>query len=247
MAIQCHWPSNPGDLLLFPGEIHVWSACLDSGGQLLERLTATLSADEMVRANRFFFARDRRAFIVARGILRQLLASYLHRAPTDVQFAYHPKGKPFISPTLHHTPLEFNIAHSHGLALLAFSLGSALGVDVEFVRPEFASEEIAERYFAPQEVAELRSLPPAQRPEGFFCGWTRKEAYIKALGDGLQVPLASFRVSLTPSQPAVLECADSGRWSLHSLSPAPDFAGALVAEGKDWRVRSWNWAVNHDS
>jgi 4'-phosphopantetheinyl transferase len=246
MAIQCHWPSNSGNLLLVPGEIHVWSARLDSAGPLLERLAATLSVDETARANRFFFARDRNAFIVARGILRQLLASYLHRAPTDLQFAYQPRGKPFLAPPSLDTPLEFNIAHSHGLALMAFSLGPALGVDVEFVRSDFASEEIAERYFAPQEVAELLSLPPAQRPEGFFYGWTRKEAYVKALGDGLQIPLASFRVSLTPSQPAVLECADSGSWSLHSLSPAVDFAGALVAEGKDRLVRCWNWATNDE-
>jgi 4'-phosphopantetheinyl transferase len=246
MAIQCHWPNNSGDLLLLPGEIHVWSAHLDCAGPLLERLAATLSVDETARANRFFFPRDRSAFIAARGILRHLLGSYLHRAPTDLQFAYQPRGKPFLAARSQDTPLEFNIAHSHGLALLAFSLGSSLGVDVEFVRSDFASEEIAERYFAPPEVAELRSLPPAQRPEGFFRGWTRKEAYVKALGDGLQIPLASFRVSLAPSQPAVLECADSGRWSLHSLSPAPDFAGALVAEGKDRHVRCWNRPMNDD-
>jgi 4'-phosphopantetheinyl transferase len=247
MAIQCHWPSHSGGLTLLPGETHVWSARLDCSGPLVERLAAALSVDEMARANRFFFERDRSAFIVARGILRRLLANYLHRAPKDLQFAYHPRGKPFLSPPSQNTPLQFNVAHSHGLALFAFSLRSSLGVDVEYVRSDFATEEIAERYFAPQEVAELRSLPLAQRLEGFFCGWTRKEAYIKALGDGLQIPLASFRVSLTPSQPAVLESADSGRWSLHSLCPAPDFAGALVAEGKDWRVRSWNWAASDDS
>jgi 4'-phosphopantetheinyl transferase len=247
MAIRCHWPDNSGDLVLPRGEIHVWSARLACAGPLVEHLAATLSVDETARANRFVFARDRRAFIVARGILRQLLAGYLHRAPADLQFAYHPRGKPFLVPPFQHTPLEFNIAHSHGLALLAFCLGSAVGVDVEFVRSDFASEEIAERYFAPQEVAELRSLPPAQRQEGFFSGWTRKEAYIKARGDGLQIPLASFRVSLTPSQPAVLESADNGRWSLHTLCPAQDFAGALVAEGKDWRVRCWNWTMNNAS
>ena len=245
MAIQCHWPSNSGELCLLRGEVHVWSARLDCAEPFLERLAATLSADETARANRFFFARDRSAFIAARGILRQLLASYLHRPPADLQFVYHSRGKPFLAPSAQGTPLEFNVAHSHGLALLAFSLDSPLGVDVEFVRSDFASEEIAERYFAPQEVAELHSLPPAQRPEGFFCGWTRKEAYVKALGDGLQVPLASFRVSLTPSQPAVLESADSGRWSLHSLSPASGFASALVAEGKDRRVHCWNWLMDN--
>jgi 4'-phosphopantetheinyl transferase len=243
MAIQCHWPSNSAELCLLRGDVHVWSARLDCAAPVLERLAATLSADETARANRFFFARDRSAFIAARGILRQLLASYLHRAPADLQFAYHPSGQPFLVPSTQDTSLEFNVAHSHGLALLAFSLDSPLGVDVEFVRSDFASEEIAERYFAPQEAAELGSLPPAQRPEAFFCGWTRKEAYVKALGDGLQVPLATFRVSLTPSQPAVLESADCGRWSLHSLSPASGFTGALVAEGKDRRVHCWNWLM----
>jgi 4'-phosphopantetheinyl transferase len=247
MAIQCLWPSNSADLPLLPGEIHVWSARLDCAEPFLERFAATLSVDETARANRFFLARDRSAFIAAHGILRQLLASYLHHAPADLHFGYQPRGKPFLVPHFRYTPLEFNIAHSHGLALLAFSLGSAVGVDVEFVRSDIASEEIAERYFAPQEVAELRSLPPAQRQEGFFSGWTRKEAYLKALGDGLQIPLASFRVSLTPSQPAVLESADNGRWSLHSLCPAQDFAGALVAEGKDWRVRCLNLTMNYVS
>src|ERR1700730_2018678 len=120
MMIQCHWPSLSGVLPLLSGEIHVWSVRLDCSGPLVERFAATLSVDEMARANRFFFERDRTAFIVARGILRQLLANYLHRAPTDLQFAYHARGKPFLFPPSQGTPLQFNVAHSHGLALLAF-------------------------------------------------------------------------------------------------------------------------------
>ena len=125
--------------------------------------------------------------------------------------------------------------------MLAFSLGRDLGVDVELIRSDIASEEIASRYFAPREVAELQSLPPSARAEGFFLCWTRKEAYIKAVGDGLQISLASFRVSLVPSQPPCLESADSSRWTLRSLSPAPDYVGALVGEGKDWQLHCFDW------
>src|SRR5271154_7013579 len=104
MAIQCHWPGNSADLCLLPREVHVWSTRLDCPAPFLERLAATLSADETARANRFFFARDRSAFIAARGILRQLLASYLHRTPADLQFGYHPRGKPFLAPSTERTP-----------------------------------------------------------------------------------------------------------------------------------------------
>ena len=120
-------------------------------------------------------------------------------------------------------------------------VGRDLGVDVELIRSDIASEEIASRYFAPREVAELQSLPPSARAEGFFLCWTRKEAYIKAVGDGLQISLASFRVSLVPSQPPCLESADSSRWTLRSLSPAPDYVGALVGEGKDWQLHCFDW------
>src|SRR5206468_3486528 len=130
---------------------------------------------------------------------------------------------------------------SHGLALLAFAVGRNLGVDVEFVRSSLASEEIADRYFSPQEVAELRTLSPSLREEAFFLCWTRKEAYVKARGEGLHIPLESFNVSVTPGQPERLESADSGRWSMWSLHPDPQYVGALVVEGRDLRLREWGW------
>jgi len=125
--------------------------------------------------------------------------------------------------------------------LLAFSLERQLGVDVELVRTDFASRKIAERFFSEQEVLELRSLPPAVQDEGFFLGWTRKEAYIKARGGGLQIPLKSFDVSLTPGKLERLQAADESRWSLRSLRPAPLYVGAVVGEGKDWQLRCWEW------
>jgi 4'-phosphopantetheinyl transferase len=112
---------------------------------------------------------------------------------------------------------------------------------VEFIRPEFAADEIVERYFSPQEVMELRGLSPTLRVEAFFLCWTRKEAYIKARGEGLNIPLTSFHVSLTPGQPEQLESTDSFDWSLHSFRPGARYVGALVGEGKGWRPRHWDW------
>jgi 4'-phosphopantetheinyl transferase len=236
------WTSHPaGDLLISLPEVHVWRIPLDSPDAVLQQFASTLSLEERARAEKFVFDRDRNAYVTARGALRQLLARYLHRQPSELQFAYEARGKPFLANPSSHQPLNFNVAHSRNIALLAFSGGPSVGVDVEFIRTDIASEEIAVRYFAAREVAELRALPPEQRPEAFFLGWTRKEAYVKALGDGLQIPLASFCVSLTPAQPAMLESADSSRWTLQNLSPGPGYAGALVAEGKDWALRCFDW------
>jgi 4'-phosphopantetheinyl transferase len=236
------WTSHPGgDLLISGAEVHVWRVPLDSPGAVLQPLATTLSFEERARAEKFFFDRDRNAYITARGVLRQLLARYLGRPPSGLRFGYEARGKPFLANPSRDQPLNFNVAHSRNIALLAFSAGLSVGVDVEFIRTDIASEEIAERYFAPQEVAELRALPPEQRPTAFFLGWTRKESYVKALGDGLQIALASFCVSLTPAQPATLESADSACWTLRNLSPGPGYAGALVAEGKDWTLRCFDW------
>jgi 4'-phosphopantetheinyl transferase len=235
------WTPPPDDLLISGGEVHVWRVPLDFPGAVLQPLAATLNLEERARADKFFFDRDRNAYITARGVLRQLLGCYLQRPPSGLQFAYESRGKPFLASPSADQPLNFNVAHSRNIALLAFTAGPPVGVDVEFIRTDIASEEIAVRYFAPQEVAELHALPPEQRPTAFFLGWTRKEAYVKALGDGLQIPLASFCVSLTPAQPATLESADGDRWSLRNLSPGPGYAGALLAEGKDWTLRCFDW------
>jgi 4'-phosphopantetheinyl transferase len=134
------------------------------------------------------------------------------------------------------------VSHSHGVALLGFAIRRRLGIDVELVRPDIANKETAERYFSPQETVELRALQPSLRAEAFFLCWTRKEAYIKARGEGLLIPLKSFSVGLIPGQPERLESADSHRWTLRSLKPDPAYAGALVGEGTGWRMRCWDWS-----
>jgi 4'-phosphopantetheinyl transferase len=235
------WEPAPQHLALEADEIHVWRARLDCSETVLGQLEATLASDEKARADRFVFPRDRNAFIAARGILRELLGRYVHRPAAHLEFDYGAQGKPALRTESSQESVQFNVSHSHGVALLAFTLGRHLGVDVELVRPDFAGEKIAERFFSPQEVAELRTLPPTLQDEGFFLCWTRKEAYIKARGEGLQIPLQSFHVSLTPGKPELLQAADGSRWSLRSLRPDPRYVGAVVAEGQGWQLRCWEW------
>jgi 4'-phosphopantetheinyl transferase len=139
------------------------------------------------------------------------------------------------------SPVHFNLSHSHGLAVYAFARNRELGIDLELIRQEFAGESIAERNFSARELDEWHRLPPELRAEAFFLCWTRKEAYVKARGEGLQIPLASFSVTLTPGQPEELHSLDGGRWLLHSFQPAPGYAAAVVGEGKDWRLLQWDW------
>lgn len=241
------WSAPPEPPALGPDEVHVWRVRLEQPGPLLGRLRALLDAGEAGRAERFHFARDRDRFVVARGVLRVLLGSYLGVGPETLGFAYNPFGKPSLRHGEAAPPLRFNLSHSHGLALYAFARDRELGVDVERVRAEFASEEVAESFFSAREAGALRGLGPALRTAAFFNCWTRKEAYIKAVGEGLSRPLESFTVSLTPGEPAALlsvegDPAETRRWSLMELEPAPGYAAALAAERPGWRLSCYEWS-----
>jgi len=235
------WEMSPDRLRLSEGEVHVWRASLDCGENVLHRFEATLALDEKARAQRFVFQPDRNSYIAARGVLRELLGKYLNRGPSEIEFDYGTQGKPALRSGSSRSGVQFNVSHSHGMALFVFAVGRQVGVDVELARPDFAGEKIAERFFSAQEVMELRSLPAAVQDEGFFLCWTRKEAYIKARGEGLQIPLKSFHVSLTPGKPARLQAEDSFRWSLRSLRLEGRYMAAVVGEGKGWKLRGWEW------
>ena len=226
-------------------DVHVWRVALDVGEAVLARLRETLADDERRRAERFHFEKDRRHFTAGRGALRSILAGYLGRRPQDVRFTYTNYGKPLLADESG-MALRFNLTHSHGLALLAVALGRDVGVDVERVRDNLEGEQLAERFFSPREVAALLALPPALRREAFFHCWTRKEAYIKANGKGLSLPLDQFDVSLHPDEPAALlathhDPAEAGRWSMRSLAPGDGFAAALAVEGQSWRLWCGHW------
>lgn len=218
----------PKELVLAENEIHVWKASLDHKRPALDRFEATLSSDERARADRFVFQRDRNHFIAGRGILRALLGAYVHRPPGELVFRYGPQGKPALRADMSDPAIRFNLAHSHGLALYAFAAGREIGIDLEHIRPDFAGEDIAERFFSPRELAELRALAPALRAEGFFNCWTRKEAYIKARGKGLRISLDSFDVTLTPGIQERFVRGVDARWHLIAFSAGACYPAALV-------------------
>src|SRR5271169_4098814 len=236
MNSTVEWSSPAAMPGLADREIHVWRASLSTDEPTLRRLEATLADQEKARAARFIFERDRDRYIAARGILRDLLGKYLQCEPRSIEFSYGPYGKPAIAGAASRSGICFNLSHSHGLAVVAIGREQEVGIDVELIRPEFASEAIAKRYFSAKEIDELTSLPAELRTEGFFLCWTRKEAYIKAKGDGLQIPLNSFDVSLSPGKPATLSSADESRWKIESFVPSgdaqPKYAAAIAAEGK---------------
>jgi 4'-phosphopantetheinyl transferase len=226
-------------------DIHVWRASLTSDQATLRGFESTLTDDERARAQRFVFESDRDHFIAAHGFLRDLLGAYLHCPPRTARFAYGPHGKPFVASRGAQSDVCFNLSHSHGVALIAIGRKRQIGIDIELIRPEFAAEEIAKRYFSAKEVDELGKLPVESRVEGFFLCWTRKEAYVKARGDGLHIPLDSFSVSVSPDAAATLSSADESRWRIESFVPSavsePHYVASVVAEGKDWRPRYFEW------
>ncbi len=237
------WQPPSAELRLPRDEVHVWRARLDLS-QSLAGFLATLAPDEKGRAARFHFQKDRDHFIAARGMLRAILSGYLNSRPEQFSFRYSAHGKPFLATD--DGDVRFNLSHSHGLALFAFARGRDLGIDLEWVRADVAEEQIAERFFSACEVAALRALPAVEQADAFFNCWTRKEAYIKARGEGLSLPLDQFDVSLAPGEPAALLCTrveadEVSRWSMTELAPGAGFKAALVVEGRDWRLRRWQW------
>jgi 4'-phosphopantetheinyl transferase len=234
------WRIPNGTPALGAGEIHLWRVALDRAPAELETLSSRLSPEEQVRAARFYRASDRDHFRAARGAMREILGAYLGVAPGRIEFSYNEYGKPALAGN----GLRFNLSHSGGLALLAVAAHCEVGVDIELIREDFASLEIAERFFSTRETAALKALPPEERTTAFFRCWTRKEAYIKAIGEGLSRSLQSFSVSIQPSEPvALLESEDdplaASRWTLIELFPGKEYMGAVAVEGTAPTVCCW--------
>ena len=206
---------------------------LEASDALLARLKTLLTPDENARADRYIFDAPRLAYVISRAALRILLARYTGINPQELRFRYGPKDKPSLDAP---APIQFNVSHSGGLALLAFTHICEIGVDVEQIRPIKDMLDIARRFFCAEEVADLLGLPPDRREHGFYLCWTRKEAYIKATGEGLSVRLDAFRVALRPGEPATFIHLDGDRraaqqWSLHDLDAGPGYCGALAYYG----------------
>jgi 4'-phosphopantetheinyl transferase len=230
------WQPAPKTLSLPENVVHIWRAELTSPSP------EVLAQDERDKAAGFHFDKDRNRYIAARAILRQLIGRYENLAPAAVQFTYNTYGKP----ALEGSSLRFNASHSADLALFAFARQRGIGVDLEHIRPDFASREIASQFFCPDEIAALRALPAESQTAAFFACWTRKEAFIKAHGSGLSLPLHKFAVSVTG--PAQLLRTDfnpaaAQHWTLHDLSVGTGFTAALALEGIPARIECWQWVT----
>ncbi len=242
--------SSVGPQKISSGTVHVWQFDIALPKDQADPYRQILSPDENQRADRFYFDRDRVRFIAARAAMRSILGAYLDVAAHKIIFSYAANGKPELAGGLNESGLKFNLSHSRDRALLGLISNSCIGVDIEFINHEFASDEIAQRFFAPGEVSRLRAIPERERAAAFFSCWTRKEAYIKAVGEGLSLPLDSFEVAFGPGvEPSLLRVETSpeeaARWSMYNIRAAEGYAAAILVEGKDHKIeyREWNWKL----
>jgi len=238
------WLEAPAAMSLNSQQIHVWRAKLPAAPGRMAALADDLDGDEQARAARFVFARDADRYRAWHGALRRILARYLNVAPDRVRYVFGHNGKPALAPGFTPGGLRFNLAHSGDMALVGVALGREVGVDVEQTRPLLDAESIAERYFSARERAALADWPAAERPAAFFKIWTGKEAFIKATGHGLSLPLDSFSVpaNLAPGASAPVSVDGAGpAWAVRWLEPGPGYAAAVAAEGLSWEVACWQF------
>ncbi len=238
---------KPLNLELRTDKIHVWYVSMDQQVSRLQRMESILSVDERMRAERYHFERDRNRFIMGRGILRTIISWYLNIESGKLRFCYGKHGKPELADKFGRGTICFNLSHSAGLALYAFARGQAIGVDIENIRDIYEMEQIAERIFSEKEKIFFHSLPKSKKKEAFFNCWTRKEAFIKAIGDGLHWPLNKFDVSLSQAEPARLlsiqgDATKASKWHLEDLKTFSGFVAACVVEC-GCHIRSYQWTT----
>lgn len=247
------WPSPLGLPALEANAVHAWVSPLHVPWDERMALAKVLDAAERDRASRFRFPKHRWEFVTARGTLKTVLGRYLDVPADRVRLAYGEKGKPYLVGPEGSLDLRFNLSHSGDFFLIGVAAGRELGIDIERIRADLADDGMARTSFSEPEVAVFRALAAHQREQAFFACWSRKEAFIKATGEGVSYGLQDFDVTLGPEEePRLLGCrkdaAAVSRWKLRALDPVPGYAAALVAEGHDWRVECFHWrsTLTHD-
>jgi 4'-phosphopantetheinyl transferase len=227
-------------------EVHVWLASLRSTSAIILDLWDTLADDEKQRALRFRFQKDCDRFIVARGLLRAILGRYLNRVPAQIEFEYNEFGKPSVLEVPGGRVVNFNVSHTDELALFAFTRCGKVGVDIETMRTDLIDDRVAEQFFSIREQSDLKSLNVGdrERDRAFFNCWTRKEAFVKARGQGLSLALDQFDVSVLPDQHvSLLEIRDgetaASDWSLREILVGDNHVAAIAVESNDWELHCW--------
>jgi 4'-phosphopantetheinyl transferase len=244
-ALVIDWPGPPRDWTLAEHEIHVWASSLAADKIQLAAYEQTLSSDESERAARYRFDQHRNRFITGRGWLRSVLSHYLDQEVGEIRFEYNANGKPAMR--AREPALRFNLAHCDDLAVLAVTRAAEVGVDVERLRPLKDADDIADRFFSRTESEGLKALTATQKPAGFFNLWTRKEAWLKATGEGLSDSLNQVEVSFLPEERARLvrlfgKTDEIHNWTLGEFVPAAGFVGAIAAHAPNLEITYWRWS-----
>lgn len=239
------WHNGLGDERIGDGHVHVWRVDLSAADTRIPILESALSLDERARAARVPRGENRRRFVVSRAVLRCLLSRYAEVAPEQLRFDYGPHGKPELASTGPARGLSFNMSHSGDVILYAVALGRSVGIDVEYQRHRSNFMRIAERFFSIEECEALHALPERDRPSAFYRCWTRKEAYVKARGDGIAAGLDTFSVSMD-EDPCLLRSdegtAEVARWSMADIVVEDGYVSALCAEGREVVVSRFAWS-----
>ena len=235
------WPDGPNDPRLEAGTVDVWLSPLLPDPARREALARHLSAAEREREARFHFEADAHRYAIARGLLRELLARYVGEAPGRIELEETDHGRPYRLGG-NHPDLDFNLSHSKDLVVYAFARSVRVGIDVEWIHPLDDMDDLVAINFSARERETWSALPPSLRERGFFECWTRKEAFVKAIGEGLSHPLDAFDVSLHPDEPPALLRLEHApkelcRWSLYALDPAVGYASSLAVEAASATLR----------
>ena len=242
--MQDNWQTPPDLLAISPRHVDVWLTSTELGEERVRACAKTLTRAELARARKFKSKAKYREYVITRGLLRRTLCQVAGLDLTGVDFNYGEHGKPGLENSASAGAVAFNVSHSHGLALVALTLGGRLGVDLEQVRPEVEWQELAERYFSEADYRTLQSQAPDARRRAFFTCWTRKEAFVKALGAGVSYGLKGFDVSVDPAE----DCArltlregneDAGKWLLKNIPAPTSHAAALAIDRTACDVRLW--------
>lgn len=239
-----HWSRPPNRIILKDKQVHVWCACLKLPMSQVRILNEMLDDDELKRALRYKFVKDYKRFIVSRGLLKIILSRYIHIDPGQICLRYNSFGKPMLNERIGRNYIHFNLSRTDDLALFAITKDRKIGVDVESINLDIEIEGIVERFFSSDEVTALRSLPVELRHKAFFQCWTCKEAFIKAKGKGLTIPLDSFSISLNPEKSPDLVCSkfcadEASRWSLYTFDLGINYCAGLAVEGHNFQIKSW--------
>ena len=243
------WRLPLDKITLSKGDVHVWIAGVDNPVIPVQDFGRILSDEEHKKGERFCFDQDKKRYIVCRGVLRTIIGKYyLDIEPGRLEFWYGPRGKPFLADKFGDGTLQFNQSDSNGLALYAFTKGHEIGIDLECIRIIPDARQIVAGSFSELEKTAFNALPESEKQEAFFNCWTRKEAFIKAIGEGLYYPLDQFDVSLSPGEFSRLlrvagKPGEASRWSLKSFTPVIEYKAALAVRCNDYNVIYWRFPI----